>query len=106
VKNEFHHLLGVNNSLGLHLLVKSQRFILIRIGKLLRVRCTYPVELVEVRISCPDTQDYQKKKKKKRTNLLFQHEKFLGQITITSIEVWENRNSIIFLLTTIHLLRF
>ena len=47
------HLLGANNSLRPHPLVKSQRLTLIRVGKLLRVQCTDPVGLVEVRVSWP-----------------------------------------------------
>ncbi len=55
----FQHLLGANNSL-----VKSQRFTLIRVGKLPRVRCTDPVGLVEVHASWPGHPRLSKKKKK------------------------------------------
>jgi hypothetical protein len=36
------HLMGANNLLGPHLLVKSQRLNQFCVGKLLRVRCTGP----------------------------------------------------------------
>ena len=52
-KSKVQHLLGANNFLETHFLVKSQRIILIRVGKLLRVRCTDFMGLVEVRVSWP-----------------------------------------------------
>ena len=51
LRSKFQHLLGANNSLGPHPLVKSQRLTLIRIGKLSRVRCMDPMGLVEVCVS-------------------------------------------------------
>ena len=64
-RSKVQHLLGVNNSLGPHPLVKSQRLTLIRVGKLSRVRCTDPMGLIEVRVSWPGHPRLSKKKKKK-----------------------------------------
>ena len=61
-RSKVQHLLGVNNSLGPHPLVKSQRLTLIRVGKLPRVRCTDPMGLVEVRVSWPGHPRLSKKK--------------------------------------------
>jgi hypothetical protein len=44
-------------------LVKSQRFTLIRVEKFLRVQCTNPVGLVEMRVSWPGHPRLSKKKK-------------------------------------------
>ena len=57
------HLLGANKSLGPHPLVKSQRFTLIRVGKLPRVRCKDPMGLVKVRVSWPGYSRLSKKRK-------------------------------------------
>ena len=62
-RSKVQHLLGAINSLGPHSLVKSQRFILIRVGKFPRVRCTNPVGLVEARASWPGHPMISKKKK-------------------------------------------
>ena len=43
LRSKARHLLGANNPLGSHLLVKSQRFIQFCVGKFLRVRCTGPM---------------------------------------------------------------
>ena len=61
-RSKVQHLLGANNSLGPHPLVKSQRLTLIRVGKLPRVRCTDPMGLVEVRVSWPGHPRLSKKK--------------------------------------------
>ena len=53
-RSKVQHLLGVNNSLGPHPLMKNQRFTLIRVGKLLRVQYTDPKGLVKVRASWPE----------------------------------------------------
>ena len=53
LRSKVQHLLGANNSLGPHPLVKSQRLTLIRVEKFPRVWCTDPVGLVEVRVSWP-----------------------------------------------------
>jgi hypothetical protein len=66
------HLLSANNSLGPHLLVKSQRFIQFRVGKLLRVRCTRPKFTCRGGSKGPcfvEISRYQKKKKKKDLEL-------------------------------------
>ena len=61
------HLLGANNSLGPHPLVKSQQFTLIHVGKLLRVRCMNPMGLIKVRTSWAGHPRLSKKKKMLKT---------------------------------------
>ncbi|KAG6716962.1 hypothetical protein I3842_04G073900 [Carya illinoinensis] len=41
-RSKVQHLMGANNPLGPHPLVKSQRFNQFRVGKLSRVRCMRP----------------------------------------------------------------
>ena len=61
-RSKVQHLLGTNNSLGPHPLVKSQRFTVICVRKLSRVWCTDPVGLAEVRASWPEDPRLSKKK--------------------------------------------